>query len=65
TLGGIDVPVYYLDDSFTNTAYTSLPMSEGLAVYGDTLLVLYESGASAYKNDGGKYPTDNVWIYTK
>ena len=65
TLGGIDVPVYYLDDSFSYTAYTSLPMSEGLAVYGDTLLVLYESGASAYKDDGGKNPTDNVWIYTK
>ena len=36
-------------------------MSEGLAAYDGKLLILFESGADKYRNDGGKNPTDRVW----
>lgn len=63
TLNGKSVPVWFLDSAALATKYTSLPMSEGLAEYNGVLLILFESGASCYKDDGGKNPTDRVWKF--
>ena len=38
-------------------------MSEGLVAYNGDLLVLFESGAPYFANDGGKNPTDRVWHF--
>ena len=41
---------------------TLLPMNEGIALDGDGHLVLiHESGAEYYREDGGEDPTDCVW----
>jgi len=63
--GDFEVPFYFLDSTYENTSYTSLPMSEGVAAYDDSFFVLYESGASFYKDNGGINPTDQIWAYTK
>ena len=63
TLNGKSVPVWFLDSAALSEKYTTLPMSEGLAVYNGELYILFESGASYYKDDGGKNPTDRVWRF--
>ena len=55
------VPVWFLDSKSAAGSYVTMPMSEALAVHQGDLLVLYESGASYYKDNGGKNPTDRVW----
>ena len=62
SLGDREIPVYFLDAKIDCKTYTALPMSEGLAVYKGKLLILFESGASYYKDDGGKNPTDRVFV---
>ncbi|MBQ7383662.1 MAG: hypothetical protein IJV72_02590 [Clostridia bacterium] len=64
TLNGKSVPVWFLDSKLDCDSYTTPPMSEALAVYGDSILVLFESGASYYKDNGGMHPTDKVWKMT-
>ncbi|MBO5415513.1 MAG: hypothetical protein J6A83_02640 [Clostridia bacterium] len=63
-VNGKTIPVWFLDSKLDRTSYTTPPMSEALAIYGDSMLVLFESGASYYKNDGGLHPTDCVWKMT-
>ena len=53
------VPVWFLDSAVSVRNYTILPMSEGLSVYNDKLLVLFETGTKKYRN--AKNPTDHVW----
>ncbi len=59
TLNGKSVPLWFL--ATAARSYTAPPMSQALAVYEQKLLILYESGATFYKNNGGKNPTDHVW----
>jgi len=61
-INGTAVPTWVLGDPAHT--YTALPMSEGITAYDGKLLVLYESGASYYKDNGGKNPTDHVWELT-
>lgn len=60
-VGETQVPLWYLDASAGMATMLSPPMSEGICVAGDALLVLYESGATYYRTDGAKDPTDKVW----
>ncbi|MBO5269692.1 MAG: hypothetical protein J6B77_02825, partial [Clostridia bacterium] len=55
------VPVWFLDSKAEAGSYVTMPMTEGLATHNGDLLILYESGASYYKDNGGKNPTDRVW----
>ena len=61
-LGGKTVPLWFLDGSLDMESYTAPPMTEGLASFDGTLLILFESGATYYKDDGGINPTDRVWV---
>ena len=61
TLNGTEVPVWFLDSFVAVGSYTMMPMSEGLAAHNGSLLILFESGATYYKDDGGKNPTDRVF----
>ena len=59
-VGGSQVPVYILDSLVLREAITAMPMTEGLTTGPDgNVLVLFESGAMAYKD--GKFRTDHVW----
>lgn len=60
-LGEWDVPLWYLDTGALLSILTTPPMSEGITVVGDALLVLYESGANYYRTGGALSPTDSVW----
>lgn len=62
TLNGKQVPLWFLDTTVKSKSYTAPPMSEGLASKNGKLYILYESGADKYRNDGGKYPTDRIWV---
>ncbi len=62
TLNGKSIPLWFLDSKVTRKSYTAPPMSEGLAAKDGKLYILFESGADKYRNDGGKYPTDMVWV---
>lgn len=43
---------------------TAPPMTEGITVVGDDrIAVLFESGAKKYREDGGKHPTDRLWVW--
>ena len=67
SLNGKSVPVWFLDSASVasnSSRYRALPMSEGIAEYNGVLLILFESGASYYKDGGGKNPTDRVWKFT-
>lgn len=59
TLNDKSVPVWFLDSGVSVRNYTILPMSEGLSVYNDKLLVLFETGTKKYKN--AQCPTEHVW----
>ena len=61
SLNGKSVPLWFLDGKVGCKSYSAPPMSEGLAAYDGKLLILFESGAAKYRNDGGKNPTDRVW----
>lgn len=60
-VGDVQVPLWYLDANAGVTTLLSPPMSEGICMANDELLVLYESGATYYRADGAKDPTDKVW----
>lgn len=62
TLNGESIPLWFLDSKVTRKTYTAPPMTEGLAAKDGTLYILFESGADKYRNGGGKYPTDTVWL---
>jgi hypothetical protein len=44
--------------------YTAKPMSEAIAVDDGELLILFESGAPFYKDDGRINPTDRIFRMT-
>ncbi len=59
TLNGVDVPLWYLDETVRIGLYAAPPMAEAVAcAEGETYLLL-ESGASIYKN--GRCPLDDVY----
>ena len=64
TINEKSVPVWFLDSSIQSASYTSMPMSEGVAAYKGSLLILYESGAPYYKDGGGKNPVDCIFKMT-
>ena len=64
TLLGKEVPHWYLENDTRSHKITNMPMSQAIVKYGDKFLLLYESGADAYLNNGGKNPTDRVWEVT-
>ena len=56
---GREIPCYILDSARQSEAMTVMPMTEGLCLSPDGMLVLFESGSSRYSD--GKYRTDHVW----
>lgn len=62
TVAGVSVPVYYLGKP--DKKITNIPMSEGIDLYGkDEIIILYESGALKYSENGGKNPTDALYYF--
>ncbi|MBR2370730.1 MAG: hypothetical protein IKA82_01790 [Clostridia bacterium] len=61
-LNGRDIPVWFLDGKCEKDIIIAPPMAEGICEKDGNLYVLYESGADKYRNNGGKYPTDHVWV---
>ena len=61
-LNGESVPLWFLDSVTGSKQIIAPPMSEGICELGGKLYILFESGADKYRNDGGKYPTDRVWV---
>ena len=62
TLNGVSVPLWFLDGKTEARSFSAPPMSEGLAALDGKLYILFESGAEKYRLDGGKNPTDDIWI---
>lgn len=56
---GNSIPGYMLDSKRQKEAMTVMPMTEGLCLSPDGVLVLFESGSTRYSD--GKYRTDHVW----
>ena len=63
-LDGREVPLWFLDGALDTDLRIAPPMSQGLAEYNGQLLILFESGAACYREDGGRNPTDRVWVMT-
>ena len=61
---GQQVPHWYLTSEKRTNKIVNMPMSQAIVKNGDKFLLLYESGASEYKDYGGKNPTDSVWEVT-
>ena len=61
TIDGKEIPTWALRDA-TNS-YVAPPMSEGLAVYNNKVLILFESAALTYMLEGAINPTDRVWSF--
>ena len=61
TIDGKEIPTWALKDA-TNS-YVAPPMSEGLAVYNNKVLILFESAALTYMLEGAINPTDRVWSF--
>lgn len=55
------VPVWHLDSTNLEHSITAPPMSEGIAVVGDKLAVLYESGADKYRRTA-RLPQDRIHL---
>ena len=54
--GSLSIGFWFLDAALDMESYTAPPMADG------KLLILFESGADYYKDDGGVNPTDRVWV---
>lgn len=65
---GNSIPLYILDSRYLIEEYTLPPMAEGITEIYGRVCILFESGASKYKNGfiffRAKNPTDGVWIFT-
>lgn len=63
-LGGISVPVWYLDQHVFEAALMAPPMTECLCTTGQGVLVLFESAASVYRTPGNASlnPMDRVFL---
>lgn len=59
SLAGEEIPMYILDAGREGKTLTAMPMTEGLALTEDAVLVLFESGAMKYSD--GRFRTDKVW----
>ena len=64
TLNDKQIPVWFLDSGVLAESYTTMPMSEGVSIYNNKILILFESGAAYYREDGAINPTDHVWGLT-
>ena len=62
TLNGSNIPLWFLDGNTELDVIDAPPMSEGLAAVNGALYILFESGAEKYRLDGGKRPTDQIWV---
>lgn len=60
-IDGCDVDLYACDELETKITYTAPPMSQAIESVNGTIYLLFESGASKYRNGGGKYPVDTLY----
>ena len=60
TIDGKEIPTWVLKDA--TGSYVAPPMSEGLAVYNNKVLILFESATASYIQDAIN-PTDHVWSF--
>jgi hypothetical protein len=62
-LGGRDVPVWILDGSNQTDKLVMLPLSEGLVVMNDRIIVLFESAADKYRKTT-KFALDHLVFFS-
>jgi hypothetical protein len=60
-VGGVEVPLWFLDDNNMRTGIKYPPRAEGVVAVDDLLAVISESGAKAYVEKGCS-PLDSVVI---
>jgi hypothetical protein len=60
TVGGRQVPVWFLDSKSLKSRNTLFPMAEGLIERGGSVDVIFESGAELYRGSC-KYPLGTLW----
>ena len=63
-IDGKAVDLYACSNNMLISTIEAPPMSEGLAETPDGIYLLFESGAAKYRNGGGKYPVDTVYVTT-
>lgn len=63
-IDGKQVDLYACSNKQLISTIDAPPMSEGLAETPDGIYLLFESGAAKYRNGGGKYPVDTVFVTT-
>lgn len=59
-LDGEPIPVLEFED---DDKVTAPPMTEGIDAASGQVVTLFESGAKKYREDGGKDPTDRLWLW--
>lgn len=60
-IDGNEVDLYACSADLLNKTYVAPPMSESLVFDDGYVYMLFESGASKYRNGGGKYSSDKVF----
>ncbi|MGN0527172.1 MAG: hypothetical protein ACI4IF_07015 [Acutalibacteraceae bacterium] len=56
-----EIKVYACSSEILKETITAPPMTEGICTADGKLVLLFESGASKYRQHGGKYPSDTVF----
>lgn len=64
TVDGHSIDLLACSSNKLNKKIVAPPMAEGLANHPDGVYIIFESGAAKYRNNGGKYPTENAYVIT-
>ncbi len=64
TIDGHSIDLLACSNNKLNKKIIAPPMAEGLANHPDGIFLIFESGASKYRNGGGKFPTENAYVIT-
>lgn len=63
-VNGEQVDFYSCKSSLLLSEIIAPPMAEGMANTPDKIYIMFESGAEKYRCDGGKYPTETLFVTT-
>lgn len=64
SIDGKNVDLYACSNELIKNKVIAPPMAEGMAEHPDGIYMIFESGASKYRNGNGKFPVDTVFKTT-
>lgn len=64
TIDNYEIDLLACSNNKINKKIIAPPMAEGLANHPDGIYIIFESGAAKYRDNGGKYPTENAYVIT-